>query len=161
MRITRHIIPLVLLITFLFSEISLSQTINPSDYNTWAAGLKFWHTSFYGDVRQMQYGSDDPYKKINSGLAFEGIKDFNQTFGAKLQLLLGNLSGSSPNLNLHFNSNIEELSIMGIVNLNDLISFYPRKNKIINTYIFAGFGMLGYRAMARTYNENNFVAGYG
>jgi len=149
------------LITFLFSERSLSQTIPPSDYNTWAAGLKFGTLPFYGDVRQMKYSPDDPYRKTNTGIAFEGIKDFNQTFGAKLQLLIGSLSGSSPNIGLHFNSNIEELSVIGVVNLNDLISYYPRKDKIINTYMFAGFGMLGYRAVVRTYNENNFVAAYG
>jgi hypothetical protein len=27
--------------------------------------------------------------------------------------------------------------------------------------LFAGFGILGYRAVVRTYNENNFVAAYG
>ncbi len=161
MRISKHIILLFLLIAFIFSERSLSQTLNPSDYNTWAAGLKFGTLPFYGDVRQMKYSADDPYRKMNTGLAFEGIKDFNQTFGAKVQLLIGNLAGSSPNLGLHFNSRIEELSVLGVVNLNDLISYYPRKDKIINIYMFAGFGMLGYRAIVRTYNDNNFVAAYG
>ncbi|MGD0711770.1 MAG: hypothetical protein ABR968_11410 [Bacteroidales bacterium] len=161
MKITNHIILLVLLITFIFSERSSSQTICPSDYNTWGAGIKFGTLPYYGYVRQMHYSSNNPYREINKGLAFEGIKNFNQTFGAKIQLLLGNLYGSSPNLNLHFKSNIEELSVSGIIDLNDLISYYPKKEKIINTYLFAGIGMLAYRSVLRTYNDNAFVSGFG
>ncbi len=140
---------------------SFSQTINLADYNSWSAGVKFGILPFYGDVRQAKYSSDNKYKKTNTGFTFEGIKYFNQVFGTRADFLFGGLSGSSPNLNLHFQSKIKEFTLSGIVNLNNLISFYPKKEKVLNTYIYAGVGLVNFRSKLYSYDENLFIGGFG
>jgi hypothetical protein len=161
MKILKNIFLIIFIAIFLIPIRSFTQIIKSEDYNTWSVGVKYGILSFYGDVRQMKYATDNPYKKTNTGFTFEGTKNFNDKFGAKLQLLSGKLSGSSPNLNLHFNSSITEASLSGVVNLNDLISYYPKKDKIVNTYIFAGFGITAFRSAVRSFDEDVFIKGYG
>ncbi|MFA4852074.1 MAG: outer membrane beta-barrel protein [Bacteroidales bacterium] len=160
MKTLRNIILISFIAIILIPVRSFTQTINPEEYNTWSVGVKYGILPFYGDVRQLKYSTDNKYRKTNGGFALEGIKNFNEIFGAKLQLITGKLSGSSPNLNLHFNSSVFEGSLSGMVNLNNLISYYPEKDKIINTYLFAGFGIIKYRSAVRSFDEDAFITGY-
>ena len=155
---------LIIFIPFIFG-INLSklsaQKIGPSDYNTISAGIKFGFIPFYGDVRQLKYSTDNQYKKANSGFAFEVSKNFNHIIGVRGNVLLGGLSGSTPNLNLHFNSKFSEYSVSALVNINNLISLYPKKEKLINTYLFLGTGWVRYRSRVYSFDEDNYVIGYG
>lgn len=138
-----------------------AQSIDFSQYNSWAAGIKFGLLPFYGDVRQLHYSAENKYKKTNTAFTFELIKNFNHVFGAKLNVMTGGLSGSSDNLNIHFNSNLLETTLSGIININDLVGIYPTKNKVINTYLFAGAGIVSFRSKAYSFNEDSYITGYG
>jgi len=161
MKITRLVLLLFALLTLMSPFRTFSQTIIPSDYNSWAMGVKFGMLPFYGDVRMLKYTPDNKYRKTNTGFAFEGIKNLNHIFGLRADLLLAGLSGSSINLNKHFTAGIKEFSFSGIVNLNDLISFYPEREKVINAYIYAGFGAMSFRSKVYSYDENAFLDGFG
>jgi len=157
-------IKLILIISILFSLFplwSFSQSVNPGDYNSWSAGLKFGMLPFYGDVRQSKSNTDNKNQTINGGVSFEGIKNFNEKFGARADVLFGSLSGSSPDLNLYFHSNIKEYTVSGIVNLGDLFTLYTKREKRLNVYIYAGFGLLNFRSKLNTYSDNSYVNAIG
>jgi len=161
MKIARILILFFVSLNFISPSRTFSQIIIPSDYNSWAVSAKFGMLPFYGDVRMLKYTPDNKYRKTNTGFAFEGIKNFNHIFGVRADVLLAGLSGSSINLNKHFTAGIKEFSVSGIVNLNDLISFYPEREKVINAYIFAGFGLMNLRSKVYSYDENAYITGYG
>lgn len=161
MKIARILILLFVSLTLISPSRTFSQIIIPSDYNSWAIGAKFGMLPFYGDVRMLKYTPDNKYRKTNTGFAFEGIKNLNHIFGIRADVLLAGLSGSSINLNKHFIAGIKEFSVSGIVNLNDLISFYPEREKVINAYIFAGIGLMNFRSKVYSYDENAYITGYG
>ena len=116
---------------------------------------------FYGDVRELHYSVNNPYKKTNTGFSLEINKNLSSVFGVKADVISGGLSGSSPNLNLHFNTNLLEYSVSGFLNVNNLISFYPQKEKMLNFYLFAGVGLVDYRSKVFSFDENTFINGYG
>lgn len=156
----------ILRISFFFFIIASSantfaQSIDFSQYNSWAAGIKFGLLPFYGDVRQLHYSAENKYKKTNTAFTFELIKNFNHVFGARLNVLSGGLSGSSENLNMHFTSSVLEPSVSGILNINDLVGIYPTKNKVINTYLFAGIGAVSFRSKVYSFDEDSYITGYG
>jgi hypothetical protein len=161
MKIARSLLLLFVLLNFISPSKISAQLIIPSDYNSWAMGAKFGMLPFYGDVRMLKYTPDNKYRKTNTGFAFEGIKNLNHIFGVRADVLLAGLSGSSINMNKHFTAGIKEFSVSGIVNLNDLINFYPEREKVINAYIFAGIGMMNFRSKVYSYDENAFLNGYG
>ena len=161
MKKVRIFIIASLLVALLAPAISFSQLIRTSDYNSWSLSVKGGLMYFYGDVRQLNYTSDNPYKKTNGCFGIEATKNFNHILSARLGALTGGLSGSSPNLNLHFTTQLKQYTLEGVVNLNDLISFYPRKAKICNAYLFAGVGMIAFHSKVYTYDENTFVTGFG
>ena len=162
-KISRNIFFITFVICFFYSQKNYSQNqkIVTSDFNSWSAGFKFGMLPFYGDVRQLNYSNNNPYKKTNTGFSLEINKNLSSVFGVKADFISGGLSGSSPNLNLHFNTNILEYSVSGFVNVNNLISFYPQKEKLLNFYLFAGVGLVDYRSAVFTYDENTFITGYG
>ncbi|MFH0865823.1 MAG: SPOR domain-containing protein [Bacteroidota bacterium] len=143
------------------ASVSTAQKLTVSDYNSWSAGIKFGLLPFYGDVRQLHYSTENKYKKSNTGFSVEVIKNFNHIFGVKANVLFGGLSGSSPNMNLHFLSNIKEYTVSGLVNLNNLISMYPRREKVLNAYIFAGAGLVDFRSKVYSFDEDAYIGGYG
>lgn len=161
MKIFRILLFLFFALLLICPVRSFSQIINPADYNSWAVGVKFGVLPFYGDVRMLKYTPDNKYRKTNTGFALEGIKNFNHKIGVRADVLLAGLSGSSPNLNKHFIAAIKEFSLSGMVNLNDLISFYPEREKVINTYLFAGFGIVNFRSKVSSYDENAYMTGFG
>ena len=162
-KIFRNIFFIPFVICFFYSQkdFSQNQKIVTSDYNSLSVGFKFGMLPFYGDVRELHYSANNPYKKTNTGFSLEVNKNLNSIFGVKADVISGGLSGSSPNLNLHFNTNILEYSVSGFVNVNNLISFYPQKEKLLNFYLFAGVGLVDYRSAVFTYDENTFITGYG
>jgi hypothetical protein len=155
------IISIFAIFLFVFHSKTNAQSIDFSKYNKWAFGMKFGLLPFYGDVRQLNYSTDNKYKKTNSGIGLELVRNFNHVLGVKGNFIMGGLSGSSPNLNLHFLSNFKEYSVSGQVNINDLISIYPRREKFFNFYIYAGVGYLDFRSRVYSFNENTYVKGFG
>ncbi|NTW34438.1 MAG: outer membrane beta-barrel protein, partial [Bacteroidetes bacterium] len=152
MKFYSKVILICTVVLFFFNDNAFPQIVKPGDYNTFSAGIKAGILTFYGDVRQLKYSPDNKYKKTNTGFGFEFTKNFNNIFGVKADFLMGGLSGSTPYMNLHFNSNIIEYSASGIINLNDLISFYPIHDKHVNVYAMAGFGIVGFRSKVSTFD---------
>jgi cell division protein FtsN len=161
MKLLRTIIHVSMISAILIPAISFSQTVSTSDFNSFSFGVKGGLQYFYGDVRQQKYATDNTYKKANTCIGLEANKNFNSVFGVRLGAMTGGLTGSSPNLDLHFTSKMKEFVFEGIVNMNNLISFYPKKEKKLNTYIFAGIGMINFRSRIYTYNENSFITSAG
>jgi hypothetical protein len=151
----------VFLLAHLFCSDARAQKLNVSDYNSWSAGIKFGLLPFYGDVRQLHYSTENNYKKTNTGFAVEVTKNFNHLLGLKADLLFGSFSGSSPNLNMHFLGNFKEYTLSGLININNLISMYPRREKFVNAYLYFGAGMVDFRSRVYSFDENVYVKGYG
>ncbi len=138
-----------------------AQKINPADYNTLSAGIKLGVLPFYGDIKQYKPDVDNRYHKTDFGFALEGIKNYNEKFGLRANLMFASLSGSSPNLNLYFRNKLKELSLSGIVNINNLLSIYTKKERFINVYMFAGLGIVNFRSKLNNYTDDTFVNAIG
>ena len=138
-----------------------AQKINPADYNTLSAGIKLGVLPFYGDIKQYKPDVDNRYHKTDFGFALEGIKNYNEKFGLRANLMFASLSGSSPNLNLYFRNKLKELSLSGLVNINNLLSIYTKKERFINVYTFAGLGIINFRSKLNNYTDDTFVNAVG
>ena len=75
--------------------------------------------------------------------------------------MFASLSGSSPNLNLYFRNKLKELSLSGLVNINNLLSIYTKKERFINVYMFAGLGIVNFRSKLNNYTDDTFVNAIG
>ncbi|HQI46690.1 MAG TPA: SPOR domain-containing protein [Bacteroidales bacterium] len=138
-----------------------AQKINPADYNTLSAGIKLGVLPFYGDIKQYKPDVENRYHKTDFGFALEGIKNYNEKFGLRANLMFASLSGSSPNLNLYFRNKLKELSLSGLVNINNLLSIYTKKERFINVYMFAGLGIVNFRSKLNNYTDDTFVNAVG
>lgn len=138
-----------------------AQKINPADYNTLSAGIKLGVLPFYGDIKQYKPDVENRYHKTDFGFALEGIKNYNEKFGLRANLMFASLSGSSPNLNLYFRNKLKELSLSGLVNINNLLSIYTKKERFINVYTFAGLGIINFRSKLNNYTDDTFVNAVG
>jgi OmpA-OmpF porin, OOP family len=138
-----------------------AQLVKTSDYNTWNGGIRFGVMRYYGDVRQLKYSPENKYKKTNTNVAIEVGKSLNHIFGLRANALFGGLSGSNPDMNLHFTNSFKEFNLEVSVNLNNLISFYPRKAKVINAYIYFGGGAIFYHSLLKSFDEDVYMNGWG
>ena len=159
-----------LLLRSLITAAVLFCAIKPADsqrflsypnYEHWYISLNLGSSNFYGDISERRsafsgglFGNRD----FMYGLSL--TKKFNGVFGMRMHLLTGQLTDVNEELNMHFRSEILELSATGMLNLTNIF-LGENIDRVVDVYAFVGGGMLRHRSWKRDVDTDTLIEAYG
>ncbi len=149
----KNVLPIVLLFTIQ----TQAQNLDFYDFGeNWYLNANAGYASFYGDLgvhddnigKKFQEESDMAY-----GLIFG--KEINPLFGIRGQFLTGSLKGAKESASLYFNTDFISNSLQFTFNPMSLV--IPNNNQRFALYVFGGFGLTDFWAVARDMQTDAIV----
>lgn len=114
--------------------------------DSWAIGLWFGATSFYGDLADFSGGlNNTPFSKYfyrdvrtMQGVSLE--KWFNSYFGLKGHMMYGQIQGTKETSSAWFESNIFNYNLSVMLDVSNLL-FSVQRSRPFSIYVYTGMGL--------------------
>ncbi|MCX6270321.1 MAG: hypothetical protein NTU44_03705 [Bacteroidetes bacterium] len=114
----------------------------------WTLDLNYGVLIFYGDIKEKDFiPVSRPKNELCYGFSTVLAYRFNDFFSLGTQYLSGRLCGVNTRVNRYFTADIQDVSLQGILTLNDLI-FNMNREKV-EVYAMLGAGFLYFRSVQK------------
>jgi len=143
----------------ILAEPVLSQGQMDANLNRVSLGITAGLVTSFTDIKQNHYFPATDELSFFGGAKLE--YHFSPVFGLRGHFLMGNLKGKDTRQNWHFQSEILESTLSGVVSISKLVSPKWTKNDRIDIYGLLGVGMLSYRSKHLNSLTDAVITSYG